>query len=61
MFERPKWYQVFGIVVYDIILIVAGVFLIMNNHPWFALLLILFISDGDSFGIHITWKGSDKD
>jgi len=30
-------------VIYDGLLITAAVYLIVNGHPWFALLLILFI------------------
>ena len=59
--EEPKWYQVIGIVLWDIVLVCAVVFLVVNNHMFWAFFLLLFISDGSDFGVNITWNNNDKE
>lgn len=59
--EGPKWYQVFGIVLWDIVLVCAIVFLVVNNHSFWGFFLLLFISDGRDFGVNITWNNNDKE
>lgn len=61
MNDSPKWFQVFGLIFYDVAIVVASVFLIMNSHPVFAVFLLLFISDGSDFGVNITWNNNDKE
>ena len=61
MNDSPKWFQVFGLIFYDVAIVVASVFLIMNSHPVFAVFLLLFISDGSDFGINMTWNNNDKE
>lgn len=57
--EGPKWYQVFRIVLLDIVLVCAAVFLVVNNHMFWAFFLLLFISDGSDFGFNITWNNNN--
>ena len=59
--EGPKWYQVFGIVLCDIVLVCAVVFLVVNNHPFWGFFLLLFIPDGSDFGVSITRNNNDKE
>lgn len=59
--EGPKWYQVFGVIVWDIFLVCVFVFLIVNNHPFWGFFILLFVSDGSDFGINITWNNDKED